>query len=230
MSPYHSILQLSIHRTRLSGARPEEFYQIAHCRGPEALDAFARLNDVRGIAVERDPAARIEPRVLRPAREYGVDGPGLFVREGRQKRRQIVYVRVPICEGRTEAVLLRVALHGGLDHAQHGELVASKSPHERLNGHPSGLEDRAKRRSPGPSRRAVDMHRPLARRHAALLQYDLVALDSAHVTEADNVLDPAENPKLGLADHRATEHRRSDAGIDAKEELLGFEARKKILD
>ncbi len=66
----------------------------------------------------------------------------------------------------------------------------------------------------------MDVHRPLACRHAALVQYDLVALDSAHVTQADYVLDPAENPKLGLADHRATEG--GVAPIDYRDRRVGM--------
>src|SRR6202008_4791410 len=143
---------------------------------------------------------------------------------------EVFRVGVPVRDGRTEAVLLLVALHGGLDHPQHGELVARKSPLKRLHGHPSGFEDRTKRRTPEPSRRTVDVQRVVAGWHAAIVEDDLAALDPAYMTQPDDILDPAKKLQLRLADHRATEHGRSDIGIDAQNEPLRFEAREEILD
>jgi hypothetical protein len=195
---------------------------------PEHRAIRPRASTTAGIAVARDRRQRIEPRLLRPAHERGMAGPRRFVREPRQKRRQIGGVRVPVRDWPTQAVLLLVALHGRLHHAQHGELVAGESPQERLDGDPSGFEDGAQRRPRQPSRRAVDVQRSRARRHPPLVQDDLVARDPPHVAQTDDVLDPAEQRQLGLADHRAAEHGRRDRGIDAEEQPLRLEAREPL--
>ncbi len=74
----------------------------------------------------------------------------------------------------------------------------------------------------------MDMQGPFARRHAALIQDDLVALDPPHVTEPNDVFDLTKQHQLRLANHRAAAHGRRHGRIDAKEELLGFQLRKQI--
>ena len=117
-------------------------------------------------------------------------------------------------------VLHLVARDGGLDHAQHGELVTRITQHERLYGNPSGLEDRTQHWSRQPCSRAVDVRRTFTRRHAAPVQHDLAALDPLHVTQANEVLDPAQKLQFSLTDHHAAVQGRSDVGIDAKKQSL----------
>jgi hypothetical protein len=68
-----------------------------------------------------------------------------------------------------------------------------------------------------------------ARRSGSAVEDDAIALDATNPAEPDDVLDAPELLDLAGAQRWASEHRRGNAGIDAKELVRRFEPSEQIV-